>query len=101
MVVGFYDIGKGGSRRDYSYLFGGCPRVLRSGGWTGSSSWSYLVYSLRFTAGNGLAISIGVLFVLLTRDLLIAFAITLLLTVITRNPVFSVNLNLVSVLISG
>jgi glycerol-3-phosphate acyltransferase PlsY len=49
---------------------------------------------LRFTGGNGLAITIGILSVLMTQELLIALAITLLLVVITRNPVLSVNISL-------
>jgi glycerol-3-phosphate acyltransferase PlsY len=49
---------------------------------------------LRFTGGNGLATTIGVLSVLMTQELLIALVITILITVITRNPVFSMNISL-------
>jgi len=56
---------------------------------------------LKFTGGNGLATSIGVLAMLMSRELLIVIALTILLIVITRNPVLSVNISLLSVPISG
>ncbi len=56
---------------------------------------------LKFTGGNGLATTLGVLVIVMTRELLIALAVTLVLTVITRNIVLSVNLSLLSAPISG
>jgi glycerol-3-phosphate acyltransferase PlsY len=56
---------------------------------------------LKFTGGNGLATALGILSLLMTKELLIALAITVLLVVVTRNPVLSVNLSLLSVPISG
>jgi len=57
---------------------------------------------LKFNGGNGLSTTIGVLAILMPRELLIALAITLLLIVITRNPVLSVNISLLSsVLVSA
>jgi glycerol-3-phosphate acyltransferase PlsY len=56
---------------------------------------------LKFTGGNGIATTLGVLAVLMTRELLIAVAVTFLILAITRNPVLSVNISLlVSVPIS-
>lgn len=52
---------------------------------------------LKFGGGNGLATAIGVLSILMTGELLIALALTLLLTVITRNVVLSVNISLLTV----
>lgn len=49
---------------------------------------------LKFTGGNGIATTIGVLSILMTRELGIALALTLLLAVITRNTVLSVNISL-------
>ncbi len=56
---------------------------------------------LKFTGGNGLATTIGVLSVLLTKELLIVFAITILLIVVTRNPILSTNISLLSVPVSA
>ena len=55
---------------------------------------------LKFTGGNGLSPSIGVLAVLMPTELLITLAITLILVIFTRNPVLSVNIGLISVPIS-
>ena len=49
---------------------------------------------LRFTGGNGIATTIGVLAILMPRELLIVLGLSLVLMVITRNPVLSVNLSL-------
>jgi glycerol-3-phosphate acyltransferase PlsY len=51
---------------------------------------------LKFTGGNGLATSLGVLSVLMTTELAIALAITLGLIIMTRNVVLSVNISLLS-----
>ncbi len=52
---------------------------------------------LRFRGGSGLAPALGVLSVVITRDLMIALAIAVLLMVISRNPVLSVNISLLSI----
>jgi glycerol-3-phosphate acyltransferase PlsY len=49
---------------------------------------------LRFDGGNGLATTIGVLAVLMTMELLIAVAFALLFLVITRNLILSTNISL-------
>jgi len=49
---------------------------------------------LKFTGGNGLATTIGILVILMPQELLIALAITLVLIIVTRNPVLSVNISL-------
>ncbi len=56
---------------------------------------------LKFTGGGGLVTTLSVLFIIMTRALLIALAVTLILIVITRNPVLSFSLSLISVPISG
>jgi glycerol-3-phosphate acyltransferase PlsY len=56
---------------------------------------------LKFTGGNGLATTIGVLVMLMTQEILIALVVMLLLWLITRNLILSVNLSLISVPISG
>ncbi len=55
---------------------------------------------LKFTGGNGLATTIGVLAVLMPRELLITLAITLILIIFTRNSVLSINIGLISVPLS-
>jgi glycerol-3-phosphate acyltransferase PlsY len=49
---------------------------------------------LKFTGGNGIATTIGVLSILLTRELGVALAISLLLMVITHNLILSINISL-------
>jgi glycerol-3-phosphate acyltransferase PlsY len=56
---------------------------------------------LKFTGGNGLATTIGVLAMLMTQELLIALPVMLLLWLITRNLILSVNLSLIAVPIFG
>ena len=56
---------------------------------------------LKFRGGKGLATTLGILSVLMTRDLMIALAISVLLVVITHNPVLSLNLSLLSVPVSA
>ena len=52
---------------------------------------------LKFSGGNGLATTIGVMAVIMTEETLIALAVSLLIIVITRNPVLSLNLSLLFV----
>lgn len=52
---------------------------------------------LKFSGGNGLATALGVLSVLLGWELLIALAVTVVLTAITRDLILSVNISLLSV----
>jgi glycerol-3-phosphate acyltransferase PlsY len=56
---------------------------------------------LKFTGGNGLATTLGVLAVLMTYELSFAVAVVLVLFIMTRNIVLSVNLSLLSVPISA
>jgi acyl phosphate:glycerol-3-phosphate acyltransferase len=51
---------------------------------------------LKFKGGNGVATSVGIISVLFTRDLVIIVGIMLILTVITRNPILSLNIGLFS-----
>ncbi len=52
---------------------------------------------LRFRGGSGLAPTLGVLAIVMPRDLMIAIALAVLLVVISRNPVLSVNISLLSI----
>ena len=55
---------------------------------------------LKFTGGNGLSPTIGVLAILMPRELLITLVITLILIIIIRNLVLSINIGLLSVPLS-
>jgi acyl phosphate:glycerol-3-phosphate acyltransferase len=49
---------------------------------------------LKFKGGNGIATTIGVLSFLMTKELLIAAAVMILIIVVTRNLILSVNIGL-------
>ncbi len=55
---------------------------------------------LKFTGGNGLSPTIGVLAILLPKELLITIAITLILIIFTHNSVLSINIGLLAVPLS-
>ena len=56
---------------------------------------------LKFTGGNGLAAAIGVLVMVLPWELLIVLGIMGILSLITRNPVLSLNIGLLSLPVSS
>lgn len=49
---------------------------------------------LKFKGGNGVATSLGVFTFIMTRELIIAVAVVLLIMTITRNPILSTNISL-------
>jgi len=56
---------------------------------------------LKFTGGNGLAATIGALAMLMPQALFIILGIMLVLSLITRNPVLSLNIGLLSMPVSA
>ncbi|MFC1988168.1 glycerol-3-phosphate acyltransferase [Chloroflexota bacterium] len=56
---------------------------------------------LKFTGGNGLSATIGALSILMPWELLIVLGLMFILTVITRNPVLSLNISLLSLPVSA
>jgi len=56
---------------------------------------------LKFTGGNGLSATIGVLAIVMPLQLLIVLALMFILTAITRNPVLSLNISLLSLPVTG
>ena len=109
IAVGIFDIGKGTASVAIAYWLLGIPLfqlnhdlfffvLLAAGAAVVGHMWS--IY-LKFTGGNGLATTIGVLAILMPWELLIVFAMTIILAVITRNPVLSVNISLLSVPVSA
>lgn len=101
ITVGIFDVGKGAAAVAIAHWLLGAPYffVLASGV-AAVAGHIWPVY-LKFTGGRGLAITIGVLSIVLTRELLIALALTIPLVVLTRNFIFSITASLLSVPISG
>ena len=56
---------------------------------------------MKFRGGYGLAVSVGILTILLPQGMMIALAIAILLTVFLRNPVLAVNISMITVPISA
>ena len=56
---------------------------------------------LKFTGGNGLSATIGVLAIVMPWQLLIVLALMFILTAITHNPVLSLNISLLSLPVTG
>lgn len=101
IAVGIFDVGKGAAAVAIAHWLLDAPQpFVLAAGLAVVAGHIWPIY-LKFTGGNGLATSLGVLSALMTRELLIALAITLVFLVATRNPVLSVNLSLLSVPISG
>jgi len=109
IAVGIFDVAKGAAAVAIAcWLLGSPPLslldtplyfVLAAGvAVVAGHIWS--IY-LKFTGGNGIATTLGVLSLLVTRELLIALAITLVFIVVTRNPVLSMNISLFSVPVSA
>lgn len=103
--VAIFDVGKGTAAVAIAHWLLDAPMyepqlfVLLAGiAAVAGHMWS--VY-LKFTGGNGLSATIGVLAFLLPWELLIVIALLLVLTAITRNLVLSVNISLLSVPISA
>jgi len=102
IIVGIFDVGKGAAAVVIASWILGWPQMLTVdapmlfvllAGLAAVAGHMWSIY-LKFNGGNGLAATIGIISVLMTRELLIALAITLLLMVITRNTVLSVNISL-------
>jgi len=101
IIVGVFDVGKGAAAVAIAgWLLDAPLFFILAAGLAVVAGHIWSIY-LKFTGGNGLATSLGVLSVLMTRELLITLAITVLLIVITRNTVLSVNISLLSVPVSG
>ncbi len=103
--VGIFDIGKGAASVAIAHwllevpLYDIHPFVLLAGiAAVAGHMWS--IY-LRFTGGNGLAATIGVLAMIMPWALLVVFIIMFILTPVTRNPVLSLNIGLLSMPVSA
>ena len=103
--VAIFDIGKGTASVAIAHwllnvpLFDMHPFVLLAGiAAVAGHMWS--IY-LKFTGGNGIAATIGVLAILMPWALLVVFAIMFILTAVIRNPVLSLNIGLLSMPVSA
>ena len=100
VAVGLFDVGKGAAAVAIAqWLLGVSPLFLLAAGLAVVVGHIWSIY-LKFTGGNGLATALGVLSVLLGWELLIALVIAAVFMAITRDPVLSVNISLISVPVS-
>ncbi len=104
-VVAIFDMGKGAAAVAIAHrllnvpLYELEPFVLAAGvAAVAGHMWS--VY-LKFSGGNGLGATIGVLAVVMPWELLIVLALMLVLTAFTRNLVLSLNISLLSLPVSA
>jgi len=115
VAVGIFDVGKGaaavaiaqwllgvplGAITIAEYSLGAPVTFVLLAGLAAIAGHIWSIY-LKFTGGNGLSPTIGVLAVLMPTELLITLAITLILVIFTRNPVLSINIGLISVPLSA
>ncbi|MFC1939569.1 glycerol-3-phosphate acyltransferase [Chloroflexota bacterium] len=99
--VAVFDIGKGAAAVAIAHWLLNAPTLfVLAAGLAVVAGHIWPVF-LKFSGGNGLATILGVLSLLMTRELLIALAITVLLIVITHNTILSVNMSLLSVPVSA
>lgn len=103
-AVAIFDVCKGAAAVAIAYrllnvpLFDPEPFILAAGvAAIFGHIWS--IY-LKFTGGNGLATTIGVLTMVMPKELGIVLILTLLLILVTHNPILSVNMSLLTVLVS-
>lgn len=103
--VAIFDVGKGTASVAIAYWLLNVPLfdmhhfVLLTGiAAVAGHIWSLY---LKFTGGNGLAATIGVLAILMPWVLLIVFIIMFILTAVTRNPVLSLNIGFLSMPVSA
>jgi glycerol-3-phosphate acyltransferase PlsY len=98
--VGVIDISKGiAAVLIARYILGAPPVFVLLAGLAVVAGHIWPVF-LKFQGGNGLATSVGILAIMLPKELLIIVAIMIVLTVITRNPILSLNIGFISLPIS-
>lgn len=99
--VAIFDVGKGAAAVFIAYwLLAAPPLFVLLAGLAAVAGHMWSIY-LKFSGGNGLSATIGVLSLLMTRELVIVLGTMLVLTVITRNPVLSLNISLISLPLSA
>jgi len=94
--VAILDVGKGTAAVAIAYWVLDAPLLfVLAAGLAAIAGHMWSLY-LKFTGGNGLATTVGVLCLLMPMELVFVLGIMLVLTVITRNPVLSLNISLLS-----
>jgi glycerol-3-phosphate acyltransferase PlsY len=96
IIVGIIDVGKGVAAVYIALAFIASPDLYY---WVFAAALAAVIghiwpVFLKFRGGNGIATSIGILFVLMTREAMIAVAIALLLLVVSRNTILSINISM-------
>jgi glycerol-3-phosphate acyltransferase PlsY len=94
IVTGLVDVAKGFAAVYMALVVFGAPLLwVLAAGLMAVVGHIWPVF-LKFKGGNGIATTIGILSFLMTRELLIALAVALLILAITRNPILSINISL-------
>ncbi len=104
-VVAIFDMGKGAAAVAIAHRLLNVPLhelepFVLAAGVTAVAGHMWSVY-LKFSGGNGLGATIGVLAVVMPWELLIVLALMLVLTAFTRNLVLSLNISLLSLPVSA
>ena len=101
IAVGIFDVGKGAAAVAIAQWALDVPETfVLAVGLAAVVGHIWPIY-LKFSGGNGLATTIGVLAILMPWGLLVVLSITAILTVITRNPILSLNIGLISMPLSA
>ena len=99
--VVIFDVGKGAAAVAIAtFGLGAPPLFVLLSGLAAVAGHLWSIY-LKFRGGNGLATTIGVLSLMMPKELVIVLGIMIILSVITRNPILSLNIGILSLPISG
>jgi len=103
--VAIFDVGKGAAAVAIAHRLLNAPLhepqfFVLGAGLAAVAGHMWSIY-LKFSGGNGLAATIGVLSILMPWQLLIVLGLMFILTAITRNPVLSLNISLLSLPVSA
>ena len=105
ILVAILDVGKGAAAVALAHLLMDIPlyqlnTVVLLAGIAAVAGHMWSIY-LRFTGGNGLGASVGVLVIVLPWEFLIFIPVFFVLVLLTRNVVLSTNIGLLSVPVSA
>ena len=99
--VAILDVGKGAAAVAIADLALAAPQpFLALAGLAAVAGHIWPIF-LKFSGGNGLSTAIGVLALMMTRELVIVLAAMFILAIVTRNPVLSLNIGLISLPVTG
>ena len=99
--VAIIDVGKGAAAVAIAkFVLVAPPVFIVLAGLAAVAGHIWSIY-LKFSGGNGPSAAIGVLSLIMTRELVIILGIMLVLTIVTRNPILSLNVGLISLPVSG